>query len=233
MHQRRVLVCQFLQVVRDDHRGHAAPGRGNAHRAVDAVPDLRRLRRGHHVVAGHVLEQRLQVDLLLVVRADRGARLLAHDGDHRHVVHLRVVQPGQQVDCPRSRGRVAQPDLAGELGVRRRHEGGHLLVADLDVRHAGLRPLQRKIEAADAVARIAEHPLQAPLVEAVPDEVADGHAHEALHVGSGLRGLGRPGVRSLRPEQRRVSGANRTTRKGHVTVARTQLTQPAMSEEVR
>ena len=71
-------------------------------------------------VGGDVLEQRLQVDFLLVVRADRRARLLADDGDHRHVVHLGVVQPVQQMDRARAGGRVAEPDLAGELGMRRR-----------------------------------------------------------------------------------------------------------------
>jgi hypothetical protein len=44
------------------------------------------------VVARDVLEQRLEVDLLLIIRADRGARGLADDRDHRLVIHLRVVQ---------------------------------------------------------------------------------------------------------------------------------------------
>ena len=81
---------------------------------------------------GDVLEERQQVDLLLVVAAERGARLLADDGDHRLVVELRVVEAVQQVDGAGAGGGDAHADLAGELGVAAGHEGGHLLVARLD-----------------------------------------------------------------------------------------------------
>ena len=43
-------------------------------------------------IAGDILEQGLQVHFLLIVRADRGARLLTNDGDDRHMIHLRVVK---------------------------------------------------------------------------------------------------------------------------------------------
>ena len=45
-------------------------------------------RRHLHVLVRDVLEQRQQVDLLLVVAAERGARLLADDGDDRLMVQL-------------------------------------------------------------------------------------------------------------------------------------------------
>ena len=67
-----------------------------------------------------VLEQRDQVDLLLVVAAERRARLLADDRDDRRVVELRVVEAVQEVDRARPRGGEADADLAGELRVRRR-----------------------------------------------------------------------------------------------------------------
>src|SRR5256885_13035617 len=41
----------------------------------------------------HVLEQRLEVDLLLVGPAHGGASGLADDGHDRHMVQLRVVEP--------------------------------------------------------------------------------------------------------------------------------------------
>jgi hypothetical protein len=103
----------------------------DAHRAVDQVPHLRRHHRHVHVVAGDVLEQRDQVDLLLVVAAERRARLLADDRHHRLVVELGVVQAVEQVDGARAGGRQAHADLAGELGVRAGHEGGQFLVARL------------------------------------------------------------------------------------------------------
>ena len=61
-----------------------------------------------------------QVDLLLVVAADRGARLLADDRDDRLLVELRVVEAVQEVDRARAGGREADADLAGELRVARR-----------------------------------------------------------------------------------------------------------------
>ena len=109
--------------------------------------------------------------------ADGGARLLAYNGDDRHVIHLRVVQAGQQVDRARPRGGVAKPDLAGELGVGRGHEGRHLLVANLDVLEAVLDLLQRHVETADTVAGIAVDALDSPFLQALPHEVADVHAH--------------------------------------------------------
>ena len=74
----------------------------------------------------------MQIDFLLVVAADRRARLLPDDRDDRLVVQLRVVQAVQQMDRARPGRRQADADFAGELGVRAGHEGGHLLVADLD-----------------------------------------------------------------------------------------------------
>ena len=69
---------------------------------------------GRHlaVLVRDVLEQRLQVDLLLVVAAERHARLLADDREHRLVVELRVVEAVQEVDRAGARGREADADLA-------------------------------------------------------------------------------------------------------------------------
>ena len=61
-----------------------------------------------HVLAGDVLEQRDEIDLLLVVAAERRARLLADDRDHRLVIELGVVEAVEQMDrarARRSRGR--------------------------------------------------------------------------------------------------------------------------------
>ena len=101
-------------------------------RAVDEVADLGRLHRHLHVLVRDVLEQRSEVDLLLVVAAEPGPGLLADDRDDRLVVELGVVEAVEQVDRAGPGGRHADADLAGELGVRARHERGHLLVADLD-----------------------------------------------------------------------------------------------------
>ena len=62
-----------------------------------------------HVVAGDVLEEAEQVDLLLVAAAHRGAVGLADDRDHRHVVELGVVQAVEQVDGARARVAMQTP----------------------------------------------------------------------------------------------------------------------------
>ncbi len=174
---RRVLVGQLLQIVRDDHAGDAAGGGRDAHGAVDQMAYLLRHHRCCHELACHVLEQCLQVHFLLVMRAYRGARLLADDGDHGNMVHLGVIQAVQQVDGARAGRGVAEPDLAGELRVRGGHERRHFLVPHLNVLHLGAGAFERHVQTADAVTRVAIHTLQAPFVEAMPDEIADVHAH--------------------------------------------------------
>ena len=86
------------------------------------------------------LKRRDEVDLLLVVAAERGARLLADDREHRLVVELRVVEPVQRWIAPGPGGREADAELPGELRVTAGHEGRHLLVADLDEDRSTPRP---------------------------------------------------------------------------------------------
>jgi hypothetical protein len=139
------------------------------------VPNLRRVHRG---LGEHrdVREQRVEVDLLLVAAAERHPTLLADDRDHGLPVQLRVVQPVQQVDRARPRGRQADPRLPSELRVSAGHEGRHLLVPDLDE----LQPLaclapEREHDAVDPVAGVAEHAPHAPFLQASKNEVANRH----------------------------------------------------------
>jgi hypothetical protein len=46
-------------------------------------------------------------------------------------------------------------------------------MTDLDVLHTWLRLLQRHVQAANAIARIAEDPLEAPFLKALPSELTD------------------------------------------------------------
>ena len=86
MGARRLLVFQVLQIVGKDQRRHPPLGDGDAHRAIGQMAYLRRHRRGVDECAGDILEQRRQVDLLLVMAAERRARLLSGDRQHRHVI---------------------------------------------------------------------------------------------------------------------------------------------------
>jgi hypothetical protein len=93
-------VLQFLHVGRDDQGGGRPLGDGGADGPVQYVGQLFGDRNHLHILAGHVLEQREQVDFLLVGAAHRAAVGLAHDRHHGHVVQLGVVQAVEQVDRP-------------------------------------------------------------------------------------------------------------------------------------
>jgi hypothetical protein len=174
---RPVLVRRHLdrlhrrQVVRHDHTRDRPLRQRDPHRAIDQVPDLRRLHRHLHVLVRDVLEQRHEVDFLLVVAAERGPRLLSDDGDDRRVVELRVVQAVQQVDRAGSGRGQAHADLAGELRVAARHERRHLLVPDLDQLRVAVGAIEGAEEGVDAVARIAVDAVDTPFAEPREDVV--------------------------------------------------------------
>ena len=92
-----VLVCRrrgllFLDVLRQHDAGRRAARERDAECTIDHVSHLRGRRHHLHVFVRDVLEERDEIDLLLEVCPERGAGLLADDGDHRLVVRLRVVQ---------------------------------------------------------------------------------------------------------------------------------------------
>ena len=82
-----------------------------AHRAVDQVAHLARHGRELHERARDVLEQRGEIDFLLIVAAERRARLLADDREHGHVVEPGVVQARHEM-------RRAGPDVATHTPAR-------------------------------------------------------------------------------------------------------------------
>ncbi len=90
------------------------------------------VRRHVDVLVRDVLEERDEIDFLLVIAAERRARLLADDRDDRLVIHLRVVKSVEQMDRARPGRGQADADFARELGVRAGHERRHFLVPDLD-----------------------------------------------------------------------------------------------------
>ena len=161
---------QLLEIVGDDHGGHALVRCSNAYGAVDAGAYLGG-NCGRDDVLGHIREKVLEIDLLLIAGAEGFAALLTDNRHHWDVVGLGIVKTRQQVDRARTGRRIAKAHLTGELGVRRSHEGSHLFVAHLHVVHELLGLLQRDIKAADAVARIAVDAAETPLVKSIPDEL--------------------------------------------------------------
>ncbi len=139
---------------------------------------------GHlHVLVRDILEQRGEVDLLLVVAAETEPGLLADDRHDRLVVELRVIQAVEEVDRARPGGGEANASLTCELSVGAGHEGGHLLVADLDE----LGPVTPVLAAAegthdpvDPIAGITVNTFHSPLgCESVEQIVGDGLTHSA------------------------------------------------------
>jgi hypothetical protein len=171
---------EFLHVVGHDDAADRALGSADAHGLVDDVPRLHR-RYDHLRVVADVLEHRQQIHLLLKLAAEGTAGLLADNGHHRHVIHLRIVEPGQQMQRAGPRGGHADANLASELGMRRGHERSHFLVAHAHVVEAVAGAPHRAHQAVDAVAGVAEDALDAPVAQPLQNVVADGHAaHENL-----------------------------------------------------
>jgi hypothetical protein len=80
-----------------------------ADRPIDQVANLFR-RGGHvHVFARDVLEQRHQIDFLLVVAAEHSARGLPDDRDDGLMVHACVVEAVQEMNGAGPRRRDAHP----------------------------------------------------------------------------------------------------------------------------
>src|SRR2546423_1584030 len=167
---------------------------------VHEVPGLRGLHAGADEDR-HVLEEGLEIDLLLVVGPQRHPLLLPHDGEHRLVIQLGVVQPVQEVDGSGTRRRDAYADVVRELGVSAGHERGHLLVAGLDeLRALRFGAIERTEEAVDAVSGVSEHAVHAPFTEAFEDEITDQLAHPSppstvgkTYAGARIKGR-RPGL---------------------------------------
>jgi hypothetical protein len=167
-----------LQVARDDDRGRGPTRQGRPDRAVDRQRQLLRDVDLDEVLARHILEQRLQVDLLLVGAAHRAALGLPDDGDDRHVVEFGVVQTVQQVDRARAGGGQADADLARELRVPDGLQRAHLLVPRLDERRRVVGLAERGDDAVDAVAGVGEDLLDPPLPQPPQDVVP----HRLRHV---------------------------------------------------
>ena len=120
-----------LDVLGDGDVGDGAPRQGGLDRLVH---DVVHVRRPHDplVVGGHVHEQLVEVDVLLVVRADQVVEGVAGDGEDRLAVALGVVQAVEQVNAAGAGGGQADAEAAGVLGVAAGGEGGGLLVPHLD-----------------------------------------------------------------------------------------------------
>ena len=148
-----------------------------AHCAIDQVAYLRGRRHHVHELLRDVLEEREEIDLLLIVPAECGALLLPDDRHHRLVIELRVVKSVQEMDGTGSGSREAHADLAGELGVCAGHECGELFVARLHEIALALGASERTQHPVDGISGIAVDAAHASSRETLQQKIADGHCH--------------------------------------------------------
>ena len=140
------------------------------------------------VVLGDRHRDAADVRLLEGVRADRLGGDLAGDRDQRDRVHVRVGDRGDEVGGAGARGRHADADLAGGLGVAGGRVARALLVADQDV--PDLRGVHhRVVRGEDRTAGNAEYRVGADLLERTDEGL---RARDVLDGG----GLLRPPVRA-------------------------------------
>ena len=126
-----------------------------------------------------VLEERMKIDLLLVVAADSGSRRLADDGHDGLMVQLRVIEAVEQMNSAGAGSGQADTDLARELGVCARHECGHFFVARLDESKAVAGAIERAEDPVDAIPRIPIDARDTPLGQARNNKISNGRRHDA------------------------------------------------------
>ena len=102
-----------------------AVGERRAARQLDDVLDMGRAHDAR-VVDGDVHEQLVELDVLLGEGVDQVVVLQPGDRQHRLAVELGVVEAVQQMDAAGARGREADAEPAGELGVGAGREGRRL-----------------------------------------------------------------------------------------------------------
>ena len=160
----------FLDIIGDREMRDAAPAeRRSAGKARDAL-HMRRVG-DLHVEHRQIVEHARQVDILLREGLDEVVILHARDGEHRGLVELGIIKPGEKMRAAGAGGGEADAEAAGPLGIGRGHEGRRLLMAHLDEADAVLPRPERLHDAVDAVSGQAEDELDAPLDERLDEDV--------------------------------------------------------------
>jgi hypothetical protein len=167
---------ELLHIVWHHDTGHSTLCLRDPQRSIDQVPHLRRRRHHVHILMCHVLEQRGEVHLLLIIAPERGAPLLADDRNHRLVVQLRIVETVEQMNGAGTGGREADPDFPRKLRMAASHEGRHL-VSNLDKLDLILGARQGAHDAVDAIARVTIDPMDPPLIKPLYHKIANRLSH--------------------------------------------------------
>src|SRR6185437_11799712 len=165
-----------LDVDGDADMRYGAVGERGAAGEIDHVLDMRR---PHDALIeqSDILVEVVLVHVLEITGADQIVIGHAGDGENRRAVDLGVIKPVEEMHRARPRGREADAEAAGELGVAASRQGSGLLVPRMDVADAILRLAQRLDEAVDAVAGQAEDRIHAPIEQVRYYNVGNGLCH--------------------------------------------------------
>ncbi|MNI61890.1 hypothetical protein D3C73_1171820 [compost metagenome] len=101
------------------------------HRKPEGVSDCRRDAGGVDDLAGHLgegLHRGDDIDDLKASLLGAPYRLLAGDEDHRHGAEVGIGRASREIERARSEGGETDAGSSGKPSMRRRHEGGRLLV---------------------------------------------------------------------------------------------------------
>src|SRR3954471_8440034 len=93
------------------------------------------------------------------------------------MIGLRIVETGEQMNGTGTRGCEAHTEPARELGVPAGHEGRRFLVPGLQEADLAAGAIERTHDTVDAVAGITVDAIDAPVAQALHEEVADGRGH--------------------------------------------------------
>jgi hypothetical protein len=83
--------------------------------------------------------------------AQRAARLLTHDREHRHVIEPSVVKPSDQMRSAWTLGGDTYTKLAREFCIGARHKRRHFFVSCLNERDLVGRSIERAEHAVDSI----------------------------------------------------------------------------------
>src|SRR3954466_2252565 len=87
-------------------------------------------------VVSDVTEELVVIDILLRVGIDQVVVRQSGQSEDWSAIELGIVKPVEQVHTAGAHRRETAAELAGELGVRTRHERSRLLVSHLNETHA-------------------------------------------------------------------------------------------------
>ena len=135
---------------------------GNTHGPVNELAYLHRTGSHVDILTSHIFEQRYQIHFLLVVSSHGGRRRLPHNCDNRTMIHFRIIETIQQVDCAWARGCQTNPDFIGKFCMRSCHECSHLLMSHLHKLKEIQVTLKASQDTIDAIAGVAKNTLDTP-----------------------------------------------------------------------